>query len=588
MMKGATPVEKVRDEEMGDQPDNNTATTRLERGPHVQFPGAFSISTTASDDDRQPGVYFVRGSMGGREEEESSEEEEDGPPSPTLVVVEAQPVDEAAEAERDRLFRQLQEERASRELHVRQLENRLQAKKDARTAIDKTARGNNRHRWGTALVLVMIATGVALGVGLSRRKVADSGAGDRDIWVQKGQPLYGSAAGDWFGISVDLSADSDTLVAGSSLANNTGHVRVFVYNHTSRKWIQRGLDVRWDDSSQNEDGAFGGGVALSAIGHRLAAGYFWIGHNDPGHIRVLQYDETTKEWMQVGQTLDGESAEDLFGWSVALSSEGTVLAGGAIWNDENGTSSGQVRIFGYNVTTDQWGQLGQNLLGHAPHDNFGYSIDLSADGSIVAGGSWLNSGNGSNVGCVRVLQYNQATSLWEALGQTLLGEVADGRFGISVALSAEGAILAVGSQRNGSNGPHAGSLRVFQYNSLSNQWSQLGQTLEGDAGDEFGTSVALSACPNVHNCTVAAGALYNDGAATDAGRTAVFRFDSNTQRWKQIGRGVNGEKAGDRFGNSIALSADGGTVASGGYFNGDVAKEAGHVRVFVAPTEKAR
>ena len=47
---------------------------------------------------------------------------------------------------------------------------------------------------------------------------------------------------------------------------------------------------------------------------------------------------------QLGADIDGEAAGDASGWSVSLSSDGTILAIGARLNDGNGADSGHVRV----------------------------------------------------------------------------------------------------------------------------------------------------------------------------------------------------------------------------------------------------
>ena len=57
------------------------------------------------------------------------------------------------------------------------------------------------------------------------------------------------------------------------------------------------------------------------------------------------------EWgvyFQIGADIDGEVENDLSGWSVSLSSDGTTVAIGAPYNDGNGNESGHVRIYSWN------------------------------------------------------------------------------------------------------------------------------------------------------------------------------------------------------------------------------------------------
>ena len=61
-----------------------------------------------------------------------------------------------------------------------------------------------------------------------------------------------------------------------------------------------------------------------------------------GHFRV--YQNVNGTWEQIAQDIDGENEDDYSGWSVALSDDGSALAGGALFNDGNGTDSGHVRV----------------------------------------------------------------------------------------------------------------------------------------------------------------------------------------------------------------------------------------------------
>jgi len=94
----------------------------------------------------------------------------------------------------------------------------------------------------------------------------------------------------------------------------------------------------------------------------------------------------------------------LSGYSVSLSSDGTIVAIGATNNDDNGSNSGHVRVYKYE--NNSWTQRGTDIDGEASGDNSGHSVSLSSDGTIVAIGAIYNDGvNGSDSGHVRVYQY---------------------------------------------------------------------------------------------------------------------------------------------------------------------------------------
>jgi hypothetical protein len=76
------------------------------------------------------------------------------------------------------------------------------------------------------------------------------------------------------------------------------------------------------------------------------------------------------------------------------------VAIGAYGNDGNATDAGHVRI--YKNISGTWTQVGADIDGEAVNDESGISVSLSSDGSIVAIGAKYNDGTGSNAGHVRV------------------------------------------------------------------------------------------------------------------------------------------------------------------------------------------
>ncbi len=121
-------------------------------------------------------------------------------------------------------------------------------------------------------------------------------------------------------------------------------------------------------------------------------------------------------WLELGADIDGEAASNYSGYSVSLSADGTIVTIGATGNSGNGSNSGHVRVYQRDASkvtaqTNQslpnfgpvgWNRLGADIDGEAASDQSGYSVSLSADGTIVAIGANGNSGNGSNSGHVRV------------------------------------------------------------------------------------------------------------------------------------------------------------------------------------------
>jgi YVTN family beta-propeller protein len=102
-------------------------------------------------------------------------------------------------------------------------------------------------------------------------------------------------------------------------------------------------------------------------------------------------------WVQVGSDINGEAAGDSSGYSVSLSSDGSRVAIGALFNEGGGSSAGHVRVYALN-NSGAWVQVGSDIDG-AASDASGVSVSLSSDGSRVAIGAV---GNDRGAGHVRV------------------------------------------------------------------------------------------------------------------------------------------------------------------------------------------
>ena len=201
---------------------------------------------------------------------------------------------------------------------------------------------------------------------------------------------------------------------------------------------------------------------------------------------------TSLAQTQIGSDINGEAADDWSGCSVSSSSDGSVIAIGARNNDGNGSNSGHVRV--YQNVSGVWTQIGADINGEAANDQSGRSVALSSDGSIVAIGARLNDGNGTDSGHVRV--YRNISGVWTQIGTDINGEAANDYSGHSVALSSDGSIVAIGAYQNDGNGTDSGHVRV--YRNISGVWTQVGTDINGEAaGDYCGYGISLSSNGNI-------------------------------------------------------------------------------------------
>lgn len=322
---------------------------------------------------------------------------------------------------------------------------------------------------------------------------------------------------------------------------------------------QIGQKIEGDTSND----AFGRRVSISDNGSIIAvAGDH---HNAfTGHVRV--FENLSGTWSQLGTDILGSAGFDRLGRSIALSSDGSIIAVASPTNNNaNGSSAGKVQVFQY--LSGNWVQVGSDILGIAQLDSFGVSLDISANGNIIAVGSATHSGNGPDSGQVRVYQNTQGS--WVQIGQNINGLQPGDGFGVSLSLSDSGDILAIGANPLSSAGGPTGYSIVFQ--NVAGNWTQLGQIINGTGPNYLsGFSTALSS----DGTTVAIGAPNENGSGT----ARVYENIAGT--WTQIGSEINGESVLDNNGNKLSLSSDGTILALAAVLNDGNGASAGHVRIF--------
>ena len=246
-----------------------------------------------------------------------------------------------------------------------------------------------------------------------------------------------------------------------------------------------------------------------------------------GHVRVYRYMSVSSEWIQVGSDIDGETEGDGSGDSISLSADGSVLAIGTRGSDDNGISSGHVRVYKDMGASLGWVQVGSDIDGESAVNESGGSVSLSADGTVVAiGARYYNiDGHPIRSGHVRVYKDMGAPLGWVQVGNDIKGESIAEELGTSVSLSADGTVVAIsapGSRDYGDS--RSGYVQVYKYIVNPIGWIKVGSSIDeeasGDASDDDNSerSVSLSADGTV----VAIGARLNDGNGVSSGHVRVF------------------------------------------------------------------
>lgn len=411
---------------------------------------------------------------------------------------------------------------------------------------------------------------------------ADAGAvyvfsRDSGSWVQQAYiKASNAAAGDDFGWRLALSRDGGTLavsarredsnamgIDGDGSDNNaTDSGAVYVYNLDNGAWSEQAY-IKPTNTEASD--FFGYSLALSADGNTLAVGAIGedsnaigIGGNEAdnsaaGSGAVYVFARSSGVWSQQEYLKASNSdADDSFGYQLDLSDSGDVLAVSAIWEDSDGSAeidnsaSNAGAVYTFSRSGTSWIQTDYLKASNAEsNDHFGGHLRLSGDGlTLVAGAATPDTGtlHGEDSAATgiggdetdntveqsgAVYVFAESGGSWSQqayikASNTGLGDL----FGFGIALSQDGDTLAVGARAEDSDATGIGGSQVsnassnsgavYLYTRSSGIWSDTITYIKAantGAGDSFGYALDL----NDDATALAVGAFAEDGAATGVG-----------------------------------------------------------------------
>jgi hypothetical protein len=337
------------------------------------------------------------------------------------------------------------------------------------------------------------------------------------------------------------------------------------------------------DSEARENEAFGASVAISADGNTMAVGASYGGASatsSTGSVSIFSRSGTS--WTFVTKLVASNGDDyDAFGQVIALSADGSTLAVGAPQEssastdpaDNTAGAAGAVYVF--RRVTNSWAQSAY-LKASTPQQyaNFGASLAISADGSVIAiGAPGETTGLLYSHGAAYVFTRNASNWIQQsALAAPV--QLANAYFGNSVALNASGSLLAVGAY-----GEDVGALdfagRVHLYTRVLNSWTYQDSVAASapSGGAAFGTDIALDSAGTTLAVSAASenapGAGPSDPIQYYVGAVHVFTLNGTTSSF--VTRLVaSNAKEYDAFGTRLAISGDGHTIAAtSAYEDGD-------------------
>jgi hypothetical protein len=442
-----------------------------------------------------------------------------------------------------------------------------------------------------------------------------------------GQTTAISGDGNTIAVGAPHEASNATGINGNQADNSAYNAgAVYVYTRNGATWRQQAY-VKASNAGGGD--YFGSSVALSADGNTMAVAANWESSSATG-VNGNQADNSIPQagavyiftraggtWRQqayLKASNTGEAGEagdgDQFGFSLSLSDDGNTVAVGAIAEDSNATgvngdqannganSAGAVYVFARAGGT--WSQQAyiksSTPAAFSNGDLFGFSVALSANGGTLAIGAYDEGGASRTIdgpidnmrgGSGAVYVFTRTGAAWSRQAYLKVSKAEQGdSWGVSLTLSDDGNTLAAGSvdedcTATGVNPPgcdadfktdvSTGAVAVFARTGAT--WSEQAYLKSSNTGTEdwFGIRTALSGDGNSLAVTAAnedsaaqgINGKQDDDSAIEAG--AVYFFTRSGTTWAQLAyvKASNNE-AFDEFGNTVALSRDGRTLVVGG------------------------
>jgi len=266
---------------------------------------------------------------------------------------------------------------------------------------------------------------------------------------------------------------------------------VYIFTRAAGTWTQQAY-IKASNTDPND--LFGYAVGLSADGNTLAASAYdedsssrtINGPMDTGRRgsgAVFVFTRTSGTWAQTAY-LKASNAEagDSMGYDVAISLDGNTIAAGAADEDclkpgvnpegcdndrANDQSSGAAYVFAH--VNGAWVQQAfLKASNPGKEDSFGARLTISGDGATLAIGAQLENGSSKGIngpdddaaedaGAVYV--FTRTGTTWKQAAYVKAANAqAYSEFGSALALSRDGALMAIGARSDASE---AGSVSVF-------------------------------------------------------------------------------------------------------------------------------
>jgi hypothetical protein len=283
--------------------------------------------------------------------------------------------------------------------------------------------------------------------------------------------------GDLFGWSVSISEDGNTAIVGApdedTDVSAAGAAYIFTWSETSSSWSEQ-QKIQASDKQQGD--YFGSSVAISDDGNTVIVGAQYedavVGSNTiwgAGAAYIFTWSETSSSWSEQQKIQASDKQMNAyFGESVAISGDGNTAIVGARQEDPGGTTdAGSAYIFtkivsnfGFISWSEQQKIQASDKQGS---DWFGGSVAISDDGNTaIVGARREDPGGTTDAGATYI--FTRSGTSWSEQQKIQASDKQGGDlFGGFVAISGDGNTAIVGAANEDTGGSNAGAAYTYRY-----------------------------------------------------------------------------------------------------------------------------
>jgi hypothetical protein len=329
-------------------------------------------------------------------------------------------------------------------------------------------------------------------------------------------PIDGNFVGTWRDGPLALNGDGTVLVVGAPSPNPTdiGEVYVFTRPNSATPSFTQTAKLTPSDSAAGD--YFGSSLAVSADGTTIVAvGSF----GQQGANKAYIFTRPSDGWANTTETAQLTGVG--FGQAVRLSTPTVSADGGVVALRASGSLATQQAVYVYERPGGGWATATETARLTTPDNllqaDFGRSMAISRDGATIAVGAPASSFPGYTPG---VFIFVRPSATWTDVTATAKLTVAGGdvfSVGHTVAMSGDGSVIAAGSTAEDA---YSGAVFIFERGAAwttTDRAVKLSPNSPAE-GAVLGVSLAMSD----DGRTVVAGASGRDIRGTDTGAVNVF------------------------------------------------------------------